>query len=296
VPEVLDRAELVRELRDELAPNQGRSHSFWNPFRNIGEGIAGIFQTLITLGMLALAGLGMLYFFPDRLEVISDTIHQAPARSAAVGVASGFLLLPAYVLGMVVLAVSIVGIPVLLAWVPLFPLLALLGVAVGYAAVARNLGRWISERDIQGTEWIKGNSAFSVMLGGIGALLMPFFAANVIHMAGDWLGFLEGLLTVFGVMATVAAVVVGFGAVVLTRGGRRSVFADGVDFDFDLPDWTPRRPWRRAWESAEDVAANNGSESGTEPGSGAGDSGSTEPGADEPRKNGEGADDGGNGA
>jgi hypothetical protein len=295
-PEVLDRAELVREIRDELARPQSRSHSFWNPFRNIGEGIAGIFQTLITLAMLALAGLGMLYFFPDRLEVISDTIHQAPARSAAVGVASGFLLLPAYLLGIVVLAVSIVGIPVLLAWIPLFPLLALLGVAVGYAGVARNLGRWISEREIQGTDWIKGHSAFSLMLGGIGALLLPFFAANVIHMAGDWLGFLEGLLTVFGVMATVAAVVVGFGAVVLTRGGRRSAFADGVDFDFDLPDWTPRRPWRTAWEDAQDVADNNGTASQTKSEEDVGGSASGEAGAAEHGTHGEDGDDGGNGS
>ena len=78
--------------------------------------------------------------------------------------------------------------------------------AVGYAAVARNLGRWIAERDIQGTEWVQSHSAFSMLLGGIGALLLPFFAGNVIHMAGDWLGFLESLLTVFGIMATVAAV------------------------------------------------------------------------------------------
>jgi hypothetical protein len=268
VPGALDREDLRREIREAVAPRAPRSHSFWSPFRNIGEGVAGLFQNLITLGLLALAGLGMIYFLPDRLEVIADTIQQAPARSAAVGVASGFLLLPAYVLGMVVLAVSIVGIPVLLAWIPLFPILALLAAAVGYAAVARNLGRWIAERDIQGTDWVQSHSPFSMLLGGIGALLLPFIAGNVIHMAGDWLGFLESLLTVFGIMATVAAVMVGFGAVVLTRGGRRSGFADGVDFDFDLPDWTPRRPWREAWQTARgmDRDSDAGEDSGAEAG------------------------------
>jgi hypothetical protein len=64
----------------------------------------------------------------------------------------------------------------------------------------------------------------------------------------------------------VAAVTVGFGAVVLTRGGRRSGFADGVDFDFDLPDWTPRRPWREAWQTARDVdpKSDDGTDSGAE--------------------------------
>jgi hypothetical protein len=45
-------------------------------------------------------------------------------------------------------------------------------------------------------------------------------AANVIS-AAPFLGFLGGLLLAAGVMVTVVAVQVGFGAVILTRAGRR---------------------------------------------------------------------------
>ena len=35
-------------------------------------------------------------------------------------------------------------------------------------------------------------------------------------------------------------------------------------FDFDLPDWTPRRPWREAWQTARDVdpKSDDGTDSG----------------------------------
>lgn len=245
------REELRAEIRDAVRGSD-RGRSFWSAFDNIGEGIAGLFQNLITFVLLSLMGLGVMYFFPDRLDVVADTIRVAPTRSAAVGFASGFLLLPVYVLGVVVLAVSIVGIPVLLAWVPLFPIVSGFAIAAGYVAAGRVLGAWIAERDLQGFQWIQKSSSFSLMTAGLAALLLPFAAANVLHMAGDWIGFFRGMVTAVGVIATVAALMVGFGAVVLSRGGRRRAYADGVEFDFDLPNWSTSRPWRAAWEATEE--------------------------------------------
>jgi hypothetical protein len=192
------------------------------------------------------------------VDVVADTLRQAPTRSIVVGLAGTFLLLPAWLLGMVILAVSIVGIPVLIAWLPGFPLVAALAAGIGFLASARNVGEWIAERDIQGLDWVQKSQGFTTLLAGVGAFMAFFVAANVMRMGGGILGAFQGLLTVVGTLAVILAVLAGFGAVLLSRGGRRRVYADGVDFDFDIPNWTPRRPWRKAWETAEETRQSNG--------------------------------------
>jgi len=84
----------------------------------------------LTFLVLAVLGALIIHFGRERLEIVATTARRAPAQSAMVGLAGVFLLLPVWVLGIVALAVSIIGIPVLLAWVPLFP------IAAGIAALA----------------------------------------------------------------------------------------------------------------------------------------------------------------
>jgi len=60
----------------------------------------------------------------------------------------------------------------------------------------------------------------------VGALSLAFLGSNLFQMIG-FLGFVSVLLAVFGGLVTAAAVLIGFGAVLLTRGGRRPAYADG---------------------------------------------------------------------
>jgi hypothetical protein len=62
------------------------------------------------------------------------------------------------------------------------------------------------------------------MTGGLLGLMALFVAANVVSIA-PFLGFLRGLLAVAGIVVTIAALQIGFGAVILTRGGRRRDYA-----------------------------------------------------------------------
>jgi hypothetical protein len=41
-------------------------------------------------------------------------------------------------------------------------------------------------------------------------------------MAGPWLGFINNILNFFGVIVTWAAATIGFGAVLISRGGKRT--------------------------------------------------------------------------
>jgi hypothetical protein len=130
------------------------------------------------------------------------------------------LLLPIWVLGFIALLVSIIGIPVAIAWLPLFPLAAFAAGIVGYLAVARNTGEWLADSDYPWTHWIRKSNSLMTTVGGLVGLMLLFVAANVVSMA-PFLGVVTGLLIAVGSVVTVIAVEVGLGAVILTRGGRR---------------------------------------------------------------------------
>jgi hypothetical protein len=250
------RREVIEEVRGELREemrNEG-GPSLLTPFRSVAEGVGGVLENLVGILILGLVGAAVIAFAGDKVDVIAETARRAPGRSAAVGMAGAVLLIPAWILGFVALVVSIVGIPVAIAWLPLFPLAAFAAALVGYLAIARNAGEWLADSEWPWTHWIRKSNSLITMVGGLIGLMALFIAANVVSIA-PFLGFLTGLLVVAGVVVTVAAVQIGFGAVIITRGGRRREY--------------PRYTADEAWEAAmnvdvdgEETAAPSGKETG----------------------------------
>lgn len=189
--------------------------------RRIGRGIAGIFATLVTYGVLLGIGWAIVYFGGrPYLEAIADTARRQPVRSWAVGFAGAFLLLPAFIIGILVLVVSIVGIPALIVWLPGFPIAVMLAALLGFIGVAHAGGEFMAERRFHGGEWFQRANSFYYLLTGVGLLLALPLAAHAVGMA-PFLGFFEGLLQFVGAMAIWIAATIGFGAVLLTRAGTR---------------------------------------------------------------------------
>lgn len=200
-----------------------RESSAWTrPFRYLWQGIAGVFQTLAIYAGLVGLGFAAVFFGRERLERIADTARSATVQSGLVGLAGSFLLLPAFILGIIALAISVVGIPLLLIWIPLFPVAAALAAILGYLAIAHAAGESLAERRFEGGELYRRANSYYYVLTGAGVLLALFIGANVVRMGGPWLGFLSGLLHFFAVVVTWAAFTIGFGAVLLTRAGSKS--------------------------------------------------------------------------
>lgn len=244
------REEVREELRSEIRRDD-RGSSVFAPLRSVGRGIAGLLQNLISFAIVALIGVGVVHFFPENLEAVSEAARENPGRAAMVGMAGSFLLIPVWILGMVALAVSIVGIPVLLAWIPLFPVAACAAAGFGYLAAARLVGEWVARQGFRNLDFLRSSNAVHGVVAGLAVLLVPFAAANVVEMGGHWLGFLEGLLVAAGWVAAVTAVAIGFGAVLLTRGGRRPAWSGGPD-PFDLePDWDRETAGEQEWSDLE---------------------------------------------
>ncbi len=218
--------EMVDELRSdrERIRAQVRTYSRGysrGPFHDIWDGILGILGTMLKYVVLLAIGVATVYFGGrPYLETVADTARRQPVRAWAVGFAGTFLAIPAFIIGILVLVVSVVGIPALLVWVPGFPIAVVLSLVLGLLAVAHGAGEIMAERRFQGAEWLQRANSFHYLMTGLGLLFALPLAAHAIGMVG-FLGFVEGLLWFVGGMAIWLAFTIGFGAVLMTRAGTR---------------------------------------------------------------------------
>ena len=219
--------EITRGIRDAQidARDSGRSrgilHGPMTFVGNVGHAFGGVFGNLLTILIFGVGGWGILYFASNNLDAIAETSRRASGRSFTVGMAGAFLAVPAWILGIVGLAISIIGIPGLILWIPFFPVAVALAIGLGYVAVAHNLGAWLSRQRFPGFGWVRITNAYTLILGGMFVLFAPWIAANVLHVGGGWFGGLRTFLHVCGIVMNGVAALIGFGAVLTTRGGRK---------------------------------------------------------------------------
>ncbi|CAN5883062.1 hypothetical protein BH20GEM1_BH20GEM1_13690 [soil metagenome] len=197
------------------------------------KGIGGLIMTVVWIVVLgALASL--VYLLARRpVERMSYRVARSPWKAALVGLVAQLLFLPVLVLTVILLAVSIIGIPLLLV-VP-FALVALaIGVLVGFTAVARNVGSGAETR----FGWQHDNPYIAVAVG-VGLIMLVSFFASALGVAGGPLGVFAILLGILGFVIQYAAWTVGFGALLLTRFGTRYGWGESPD---DGPGAPPAAP------------------------------------------------------
>lgn len=217
------REELRSDLRNEIrsaARFEDDGFSIMTPFRPVIRGVGGVMEKLIMVFVLGLLGAGFFAFAGENVDAVAETARRAPGRAAMVGFAGSFLLIPVWLLGAVALAISIIGIPVAVAWLPLFPIAAVMAALLGYVAVARNAGEWLADSSWPWTGWIRKSNPIFTLFGGLLGLTFAFLAGHVISIV-PFLGVFSTLLFVIGGLLTFFAAQIGFGAVILTRAGRR---------------------------------------------------------------------------
>lgn len=230
------RAELERALRDSLMevlrteveprdPVRAGSDGSRSSFQNVLRGVGGLVQTALTFLLLVGVGLAVLYFFPRHFETVARTAHHTTGRSALVGLAGIFLAVPTWILGVVVLAVTIIGIPAMLLWLPAFPLAFAMAMGLGYLAMAWNLGHWITRRRFQVLEGFDTSRPAAQIGTGVAVLLAAFAVGHLARMGGPVFGVFHGLVIFVGVVLSMVATVVGLGAVILSRAGRDRHYA-----------------------------------------------------------------------
>lgn len=178
----------------------------------------------VTLGWSAVAlllGVGLLVFGGPTLEVVAQTVDEHFGRSFVVGVLATLGAAPALVLACIGLALTVLGI-LLIPFVIVASILASAGlVALGFLAAAR----------VAGSSFVGRRTAVSLSERGAAVRAL---GAGILLFVVLWVGVallgnvpVVGLFTRLAALGTTwAAVTVGLGATLISRGGTRLLRSD----------------------------------------------------------------------
>ena len=147
------------------------------------------------------------------VQRIANRAAAEPLKAGVVGVLVEVVFLPVLIVDPNLLAVSIVGIP-LLGLIPLVLLVMLVALLVGFTGVAVRVGEWMGAR-----VGIEPLEPYKAVVLGVAGLLALAFLARVASLPGGLttgLGFMLGLVAF---CVEYVAWTVGLGAAVLVRLG-----------------------------------------------------------------------------
>jgi hypothetical protein len=171
-------------------------------------GVFSLMSTLVRCAVLCIIACLALLIGRDYVERIGARAAAEPVKAGLVGLLAEILLLPASIVVIVFLAVTIIGIPL----IPVALLIVALMFVVGFTAVAYYVGRFVSTRF--GTS--QPNPYLTTVLGTV-VLMSPIIVARIVGL-GDGLVFpITAVLLGIGFMVEYVAWTVGFGAVALSR-------------------------------------------------------------------------------
>ena len=207
----------MRSLDRAVTPTQAAAASSTGFLSILDE----LQRTMGALVVMVLLGFGAMVFAEDRLRVVSSAIETRFGKSLFAGILTEVSFIPALVLAVVLLVITIIGIILLPVAIPgMFVVGALLTV-LGFLAVSRVAGQALTRR--AATVSVRGAELRSMLAG-----LFFFFGLWLAAAVLSWVPVLGSLLHALAFVVTWAAATVGLGAAVITRGGGRPTTAPVV--------------------------------------------------------------------
>jgi hypothetical protein len=184
----------------------GPSWGLWN-------GIPDVIGSLINLVLMGLLVCLVLLVARRPLERVDRQLVAQPWQAAAVGLAGSIFFWPLLVVVTILLAITIIGCVLFLLYPFLLLYVALLCL-LGYATVCHRVGRWLEGRFSRSF-----GGPYAAALLGLLALQGWVLLGNLFDLLPWPFGVFAFLCWTFGALATMAALIVGFGAVILARFG-----------------------------------------------------------------------------
>lgn len=179
-------------------------------FGDVTKGVSAIFRT----GVLALLGVIILLLLRPAVDRASTRAEREPWKALFAGLLLQLFFLPVLVLVTVVLAVSIIGIP-LLALVPVAVLALVIGSLVGFVAIGRNFGAFLEAR-FGG----KFSSPILTVVVGIVAIQALSLIGRVLALPGGMIAWIGLSLIAAGFFFKYAVWTIGMGSMTLVLLGR----------------------------------------------------------------------------
>jgi len=177
--------------------------------------VGGLAATVMRVLLVLLLALIVVAFGPGVVERIADRTAVDPLRAGLIGFCAELLFVPLLVITVVVLAISIIGIP-LLVLVPFGIVLALVVLLIGFTGVAYQVGRLLHAR----FGWSGRGAYATVALGVVVIGAVTVLARSAALVGGDLFGL---PLAALGYFVEYLAWTIGFGAAILVwLHGRRA--------------------------------------------------------------------------
>jgi hypothetical protein len=179
-----------------------------------------VVSTLAYLAILCLFGFLVVLIDREYVERVAARAAAEPIKAGVVGLLAQLLFLPLLIVTIILLVITIVGIP-LLVLVPFAVLGLVVFFFIGFTAVAYRIGGVVSARM---------GSALNPHLTAVAGILVvmsPLVVGRVLGIGGAVMLPLTLPVLLIGFLAEYLAWTIGFGAVALNRFDKRSVEAGG---------------------------------------------------------------------
>jgi hypothetical protein len=186
----------------------------WRAFR--------LFASLVRMALFALLATLVLLVAPTAVQRVQVAVTTEFWKSALVGLLAQLFFVPVLVLAVVVLAVSIIGIP-LLVLVPFAVLAFFVALLLGLAGAASGLGRLVQRGSSSATP-----TGFALLAIGLAMIWGITVLGRLVGLGGGPLAYIGTLVVLTGFVIEYAAWSVGLGGALLTRFGRRGPLTDTV--------------------------------------------------------------------
>lgn len=212
-----------------------------------GGGWGDVFGSIVLTILLALWITFLVLVGRRFVGQVAQRAEQEPWKAALVGLAVQILFFPTLFVVCVVLAISLIGIPLMLILLPVSLFLLFLFFSFGYAGIATWAGRLLQKR----FDWREAGPYLAVLLGILliqGWTLMGEMLAPV----GGPIRLTAWLLILLGLLVKFAAWTTGLGAVFLQGFAPRPASVEGGD----LPP-LPAGAWDAANAPGDDLASDD---------------------------------------
>lgn len=171
--------------------------------------VGSLRSAMAWLVALLLLGVWALFYAGDQLKRVVATVSDDSGKSLLTGLLAGLSTIPALIVLVIVMAITVIGIVFIPIGVAAFSLVVF-GIGVlGFLAVAQVAGIALAG-DSPGTETQAGNELRYLISG-----ILAFSALWIVAAAFTWLPIVGTLLRALAASVTFVAAMTGFGAVVL---------------------------------------------------------------------------------
>jgi hypothetical protein len=174
------------------------------------SGTSRLFGTLFRLFVLGLLGSIVVLMLRQPVERISDRVRSEPVKMALIGLLAQLLFLPALILSVIILALSIIGIP-LLVFVPFVVVAVLFVLLGGFTGTAYLLGGWAA-----GRAGMVDDQPYARVWLGVVLILAPLLAARLFGLIGGPFHLAAVMIASFAILLEYMAWTTGFGAALTT--------------------------------------------------------------------------------